>query len=37
MKKNKILLQLITITLVITSVTPAQSKINVNHLLDYGG
>ena len=37
MKKNKILLQLIMITLVITSFTTAQSKINVNHLLDYGG
>ncbi|SVC24762.1 uncharacterized protein METZ01_LOCUS277616, partial [marine metagenome] len=37
MRINKSLLKVITITLVITNYTIAQSKINVNHLLDYGG
>ena len=37
MKILNILLKVIVITLIITSYTLAQSKINVNHLLDYGG
>ena len=37
MKINNNLLKLITITIVIIGFTNAQSKINVNHLLDYGG
>ena len=37
MKINNNLLKLITITFVIIGFTNAQSKINVNHLLDYGG
>ena len=37
MNKNKKLLKLITITLVIIGFTDAQNKINVTHLLDYGG
>ena len=37
MKINNKLLKLITITLVITGFATSQSKINVTHLLDYGG
>ena len=37
MKINNNLLKIITITIVIIGFTNAQSKINVNHLLDYGG
>ena len=37
MKITNILLKVVTITLIISSYSIAQSKINVNHLLDYGG
>ena len=37
MKNSNNLLQVITVTLLITSFAVSQSKINVNHLLDYGG
>ena len=37
MKINNNLLKLITITFIIIGFANAQSKINVNHLLDYGG
>ena len=37
MKVLNILLKAIIITLIISSYSIAQSKINVNHLLDYGG
>ena len=37
MKILNILLKVIIITLIISSYTLSQTKINVNHLLDYGG
>ena len=37
MKILKILLKCILVTLIITSYAVSQSKINANHLLDYGG
>ena len=37
MKNSNNLLQVITVTLLITSFAVSQSKINVNHLMDYGG